>query len=187
VVADNLKVSTTDVIASWLNPVPMVIPRTGRFLEVGDVTLAVTVFILTKAVHPGFFGSVYPALFSSLLLSWFFFRLYYDLRYFKHERMILVPPNTSDDVLRHELFHVHLGHIDRMSPARRFLAITPLGPFEFFVRAVRHDYGSNGVERELHARFNRGTRVFASPGLFSFAACAFVLMAVIMSLLGYPA
>lgn len=139
-----LDVTSTVVIASWFNPVPMVMHRTARLTESGDVTLSIVLVAITKLYALGFFANAAIALTCSLLISWFIFRIYYDFRFRAFERMILLPPTADNDTLLHELLHIHQGHIKRMSAASRILAVSPAGPFEFGIRALRHDYGARG-------------------------------------------
>ena len=144
--------------------------------EVGDLLLALLLVLFARSVPLGSVPDLLVALVSSFLISWFGFRLYYDFRFGGSERMILVPPTANDYVLLHELLHVHLGHIKKMSVARRLLAMSPLGPFEYGVRTTRHDYGGEGVVGELHERTKKNLGgVLISPVLVSFGPTSYIL------------
>ena len=177
-------VGTPLVISSWVNPVPMVLHYSSRFTEFGDVTLALLLLLLAKTLPLGVLGDLFAAFVSSVSLAWFLFRLYYDARYFKGvERMILLPPNSNDNTLLHELLHIELGHIRQMPLWQRLLAESPLGPLEYAVRTTRHDYGGEGVVGELH-RHVKASRVpkVAIPGFLTFGYCVFVfLLAIILA------
>ena len=175
-------VGTPLVISSWVNPVPMVLHHSSRFTEFGDVTLALLLIMLAKVLPLGTLGDVFVALASSFSLAWFLFRFYYDIWYFKGvERMILLPPNSNDNTLLHELLHIEQGHIGQMSLLRRMLAVSPLGTLEYAVRTTRHDYGGEGVVGELHRRVKASTVPrFAIPGFLAFGYCVFVFFLAII-------
>lgn len=172
----NLGVSSTVVVASWFNPIPMVLHRSSRMTELGDFSLALVLIFFARFIQFGLIFDDAVALASSFLFSWFAFRVYYDFRFGGSERMILMPPTAGDEALLHELLHVHLGHINRMSVVHRLLAISPLGPLEYGIRALQHDYGGEGVVGELHERTKAKLHSFLFlPGLVTFAATAYVL------------
>jgi hypothetical protein len=147
------------VIAASPNIIPMVLHRSSRFTVIGDVTLALVVLAIARFVVTSFLTIIIAAVVASGLLYWFSFRIFYDLRHFSDERVILLPPNASDGVLLHELLHVHLRHIKPMRPASRALAMTPLGPFLFWRRAIR-------IETEVTSEMTR--RGWKNPSLFDF-------------------
>ena len=175
-------VGTPLVISSWVNPVPMVLHCSSKFTEFGDVTLALLLLLLARILPLGILGDVFVAFASSFSLAWFLFRFYYDVRYFEGvERMILLPPNSNDNTLLHELLHIEQGHIRQMPLWHRLLALSPLGPLEYGVRTARHDYGGEGVVGELHRRV-KSSKVpkFAIPGFLTFGYCVFVFFLAII-------
>ena len=173
------------VISSWVIPVPMVLHHSSKFTEFGEVTLALALFLLSRLVPLGPIVNLFVALAIAVSLSWFLFRLYYDVRYFKQtERMILLPPNANDNTLLHELLHIELGHISPMSSKRKILAISPLGPIEYGIRNFRHDYAGEGVVGELHRRVKSGkTPLFAIAGFFTFGLGALIFFGMVLSAL----
>lgn len=106
-------VDEIDVISASLTPFPMVLHRTSRFTVVGDLDLAVVILLVAKILTVNLFGLFLSSVFASVFIYWFMFRTYYDIRYFKKERLILMPPNADDRILLHELLHVNLGQIRR--------------------------------------------------------------------------
>jgi hypothetical protein len=177
----NLNATGVLVVSSWVNPVPMVLHRSSRFTEFGDITFAIVLLLVARASSVGMFGDLVISTISGASVSWFLFRIYYDIRFFKAERMILLPPNVDDNVLLHELLHVHLGHIEQMSLRHQLLALSPLGPLEYILRDLRHDYGGEGVVGELHNRVKARTKVTVGiPGIFTFGYFAFVFFFVFL-------
>lgn len=136
ILSEKLESRRTRVIAAWLSVIPMTLHRSSRFTVVGDLTLAIVILTAARIITANFLIIFAPIVAASVLLYWFFFRTYYDLRYFSNERLILLPPNSTDDILLHELLHVHLGHIRPMGVGSRVLAMTPIGPFVFWRRAI---------------------------------------------------
>ena len=178
----HLDVGSIKVVASWFNPVPMVVHRSSRMTEMGDVLLALVLILIARSFPLGAASDLAVALVCSFLFSWFGFRVYYDFRFGQSERMILIPPTASDHVLLHELLHVHLGHIRKRSVAHRLLAMSRLGPFEYGVRVTREDYGGEGVVGELHERTRKNLHGFlVSPGLATFVATSFVLFVLLIA------
>lgn len=156
---EKVQVSGTEVIAASPNIIPMVLHRSSRFTVVGDLTLAMVMLAIARFVVTSFLVIFFCSVLASGLLYWFSFRAYYDLRTFHSERLILLPPNAGDNVLLHELLHVHLGHIKPMDLSKRILAMTPLGPFLFWRRAVH-------IESEVTKEMTR--RGWKNPGPVDF-------------------
>ncbi len=156
---EKLLVSGTEVTAASPNIIPMVLHRSSRFTVFGDFTLAIVVLAITRFIVLSFLAIVIGSVVASGLLYWFFFRTYYDLRVFRSERLILLPPNSGDNVLFHELLHVHLGHINPMHLGSRVLAMTPLGPFLFWRKAIH-------IESEVTREMTR--RGWKNPGPLDF-------------------
>ncbi len=180
----HLAVSDISVVSSWLNPVPMVVHRSSRCTEFGSLTLAITLILVARLFRLGLVGDVVVATVCSVSISWFAFRTYYDVKFPRTERIVLIPPTADDDTLLHELLHVHLGHIKRMSTVARILAISPVGPVEYGFRALRHDYGGEGVVEELHDRTKAKSHyLLVSPGLVTFLSMTLILFMPLVSII----
>lgn len=150
VIGHSLNVEGTDVIASSLTPIPITLHRSSRYTVIGDLTLAMVVLVAVRIFFFDMPAVVVGSIIASGLLYWSIFRMYYDIRKFKRERLILMPPNLDNRILLHELLHVSLGHIRPMSLKARIIAMTPIGPFVFWPRAVKLDYGKDsGVTRAM--------------------------------------
>jgi hypothetical protein len=155
----------------------MTLHRTSRFTGLGDLTLAIVILIVARITTANLLVMFVPVVAASGLLYWFFFRTYYDLRYFSDERLVLLPPNASDGILLHELLHVHLGHIRPMGVGSRVLAMTPIGPFVARARA-----------RQMTARGWKNPGVLdillsPPPGVLPLAAFMLVVISVLLALL----
>ncbi len=177
----HLNVTETLVVSSWANPIPMVLHHSSRFTEFGEIFLAMILLLVVRLLAVGLYVAVGISIVCALAFSWFLFRLYYDIRFFSTERMILLPPTANDNTLLHELLHIQQGHIERMSSAHRLLAVSPLGPIEYLVRTLRHDYGGEGVVGELQERAKANSVPYLTPGLLTFGCSTLIFFVLFVN------
>lgn len=166
-----LRVSGVDIVSTWLNPIPITLDQSSRFASIGSLILAIITLFATL-YKPSLSTGFILDFVACILLYWSIIRLYYDTRYLKGQPLILLPPNASNNVLTHELLHVHLGDIVTMSKRARAVAMSPVGPFLFWRRAWNLDFGKSAVRAEMKRR-GLPDHPIVTPGLIIMIATAF--------------